>query len=98
MIKGIGPEIMNEVFQLKVNSVYKTRFPFKSHNVHTEHYGKNSLSFLGPKLWSLVPEDIKNSNSLKEFKGKIKTWKTDKCPCRLCKTYVSSVGYVVISG
>ena len=97
VVKGIGPDIMNDVFQLKENSLYSTRFPFKTHNVHTEHYGKESLSFLGPKLWSLVPEKIKMSNSLKEFKELIKTWKTDKCPCRLCKTYIHGVGYVVVS-
>ena len=97
VLNGFGPEIMNEIFQLQENSSYSTRFPFRSHIVHNEHYGKDSLSFLGPKLWSLIPENIKNSNSLKEFKRQIKTWKTDKCPCRLCKTYVTGVGYIVVS-
>ena len=31
------------------------------------------------------------------FKLKIKLWVTDKCPCRLCKKYVRSVGFTIIT-
>ena len=30
--------------------------------------GTESLSFLGPKIWDVVPEDTKQSESLKTFK------------------------------
>ena len=32
------------------------------------HMGQKTLGYLGPKIWSLVPEDIKKANNLKEFK------------------------------
>ena len=32
------------------------------------HYGFETISFLGPKIWEQVPNDIKNSESLNIFK------------------------------
>ena len=47
---------------------------------------------LAPKIWE-IPCEIKNAKSLDIFKGKIKLWTTDKCPCRLYKRYVGNVGF-----
>ena len=52
-----------------------------------------STSSLAPKLWELIPREIKSTKSLNIFKAKIKSWTTDKCPCRLCKTYVGNIGF-----
>ena len=49
--------------------------------------GTETLSYLGPKIWKLVPRDIKESPSLSSFKSKIKYWTTNECPCRLCKEF-----------
>ena len=38
------------------------------------YHGTESLSFLGPMIWGLVPEDAKQSGSLIIFKSKIKKW------------------------
>ena len=46
------------------------------------------LSYLQPKIWDLVPNEIKQINSLKSFKLKIKKWIPKCCPCRLCKRYI----------
>ena len=93
-VNGYAPKIMNEVFQVKDKLNYCTRFPFKSRNVRTVAYGTETLSYIGPKIWSLIPDDIKLSASLSEFKIKIKRWKPVNCPCRLCKTFVEGVGFV----
>ena len=89
---GLAPEITNNVFQINP-SVYNLRNS-ESENVKTVHYGTESLSFLGPKIWKLVPLEIKNSTSLQIFKIKIKTWVPESCPCRLCKLYVQRVGFI----
>ena len=39
---------------------------------------------------------IKNIESLEKFKVEIKKWTPNVCPCRLCKTYISGVGYLDI--
>ena len=35
-------------------------------------YGKESLSFLGPKIWDILSDCIKPSQIVEVFKGKVK--------------------------
>ena len=53
-----------------------------------------SLKYFAPKIWNIVPIDIRNSDSLSEFTTKIKSWKPVTCPCNLCRTFVGQVGYI----
>ena len=97
VINGLSPEIMKEVFPVKETNNYWSRFSFNTRNVRTVTHGTETLSYLGPKLWSIVPKEITNSESLNEFKRKIKKWKPDKCPCRICKKFVSGLGFVNVA-
>ena len=63
-------------------------------NIRTVRYGTETISYIGPKLWKMIPSDIRDSKTLQEFKHKIKKWKPDKCPCRLCKTYIKELGFL----
>ena len=94
VINNISPLIMKDIFVLKENYKYNTKEIFVTNNIRTEHYGKESLSYLGPKIWSMIPSDIKTLTSLKDFKRKIRIWKPNKCPCKLCKTFIAGVGYI----
>ena len=51
-----------------------------SANRKTTNYGINSVSHLAPKIWDLVPEEIKNSKSLPMFKTKNQTMDTSGLP------------------
>ena len=66
----------------------------KTTNVHTVFNGTETIAFRGPKTWELVPEDIRNSASLTEFKSKIKNWEPKGCTCRLCKVYFNQIGFM----
>ena len=94
VINCISPEIMKKIFQLKDKDIYHSKFPFKSRNIRTVNYGTQSLGYLGPKIWSIIPENMKQVNSLKEFKTNIKKWKPVGCPCRLRKNYVYGEGFI----
>ena len=85
---------MSQVFPLKESVKYCSTNIFVTRNVHTVKYGTETLAHLCPKVWALVPIELKEINSLKEFKNKIKKLKPDKCPCKLCRTYISGVGYI----
>ena len=78
---------MKDVFPLNDDSGYSTRNKrtFKSRRVKTVRYGTDSLAYLAPKIWELVPNEMKNLESLTTFKTAIKKWKATNCPCRLCK-------------
>ena len=63
-------------------------------DVKTVAYGKETIRYRGPKTWDLVPSDIKNAQSLIEFKTKIKKRKPQGCTCRLCLNYVYHYGFI----
>ena len=93
---GITLEIMKNIFEQQ-NPSYNLRSAcnqFRRENIKTVHYGLQSVRYLGPKIWELVPNNIKYSNSLSKFKKVIKSWKREACPCRLCKTYIAQVGFI----
>ena len=62
--------------------------------VRTENYGKETVRYRGPIIWSLIPDNIKESKSLVSFKDSISNWKPIGCTCRLCKIKVPNFGYV----
>ena len=57
-------------------------------------YGIQSLGYLGPKIWNIVPKELRQIDTIEKFKIDIKKWNPKGCPCKLCKTYLYGVGYV----
>ena len=94
-IHGLSPAITREVFKINRTLPYNLRTPndFSSKVPKTVKYGTETISFLAPKVWALVPEKLKGCSCLEAFKSKIRKWKPD-CPCRLCKTYLQHVGFL----
>ena len=92
---GINPEIMNEIFIFK-KPIYDFRKTdtLKRIKVKSVKFGTESVSYLGPKLWDLLPTEFKNIESLSKFKDKITGWDTDECPCKLCKNYIRDLGFI----
>ena len=70
---------------------------FKIPHINSVKNGQESLHFMGPKVWEMVPVTIKNASSLSIFKNNIKSWTPERCPCRLCKDYVPGLGYAIIT-
>ena len=91
----LAPQIMKDLFPLReMNYNLRSYNVFKSSNINTVYNGKETLSFRGPKTWSIVPEEIQNSLSLKSFKIKIKKWKPVGCTCRICTPFIAGVGFI----
>ena len=82
----LGPKIMKDTFH----------FIQKPYNLRNdpELQRRRNPKMLAPKIWELAPSDIRSANSSEIFKEKIKSWTTDKSPCRLCKTYIGNVGFI----
>ena len=47
------------------------------------YHGSESISFLGPKIWNILPDEIKQQTSLNSLKKSVKKWKPQDFPCRL---------------
>ena len=96
-LNGPSPQIMNEVFQVKSPAPYylRDKNELYSRNPKTVAYGTESVSFMAPKIWSIVPQKLKNSQSLYCFRKGIRKWKPN-CPsakptCNMLVLYNNSV-------
>ena len=87
----LSPEIMEEAFIFQQNENYnlKSGTHLMNRNIHTAHFGTDTITNLGPKIWKLA-------SSLLVFKSRIKTWTTDNSPCKLCKTFVKDLGSIEV--
>ena len=56
---------------------------FESRSIQAQRYGIESLTEIGPKIWSQVPNEKKDSASLAVFKNKVKNWRPKFSPCKL---------------
>ena len=91
----LSPKPIQELFDQKVHLYNLRNKPqWKSNSVRTVGYGVETISFMGAKILEMIPDKIKLSSSLPVFKHKIKFWKTTKCPCRLCRTYIKDLGFL----
>ena len=92
---NLEPILLKDVFEVNkyMGPTLRTDKYFKSNNVKSDSFGLNSLQVFGVRLWKLLPENIRLSQSLEIFKEKIKSWKP-MCPCKLCATFIKGVGYI----
>ena len=92
---NLSPKIVSNIFsKFSAQYVFRNEKVWETGNVRTTLYGTETISYRGPQIWIYVPNDIKNSKTLKEFKKKIKIWKPVGCTCRLCKKFIPSLGYL----
>ena len=93
---GLSPVLMNDIFKLRGEQIFNLRklSQFYRPKVKSAYSGTESVSFLGPIIWDLVPNELKDIGNLAAIKKAIKKWSPEKYPCRLCKVYISNVGFI----
>ncbi len=47
-------------------------------------YGKKTFSYYGTHIWNSLPNNIKESTSIDNFKTMLKAWEGPKCQCSMC--------------
>ena len=87
---------MIELFESRNEHLYHVRYisQFNTPSVNTVYHGSKSISFLGPKILNLLPNERKNIGSLKILKNKSKNWKPENCPFRICKVCIENVSFI----
>ena len=68
----LSEKIMTEFNQVNHSYNLHKNINFRTCNVKTVHYGTNTLSYLGPKMWNFTPHKIKDSKTLETFRKNIK--------------------------
>ena len=84
---GLLVQLVSENFHFGENDYnfrHQSGTKFKLDHVATETHGKQSISYLEPKIWNSTPQEIKNFTTLAAFKTKIKHWKPIYS-CRICR-------------
>ena len=93
---GLSPPLMSNMFKLKAENSYNLRqiSEFSRPIVKSAYHGTENISYLGPKIWDILPEKLKKIDKIEHFKKEIKIWTPDNCSCRLCKVYIERVGFL----
>ena len=93
---GLSPPIMSDIFSLSENSPYNLRcgVTVNRRNIRTSKFGFENISTIWAILWNGLPVELKNAESLKTFKQKIKLWSPNDCPCKICEKFVKDLVYI----
>ena len=95
VINNIASTIVSQLFSFS-NINYNLRSGSQFHHSSAKNVwnGLETISYLGPKIWNMVPAEMKQKSFLFSFKGEIKKWIPKNCPCRIYKKYLAGVGYI----
>ena len=92
-LNNLSSTLMSELFGVKERKyILRNDNALVSNSPHSTRYGLNTISHLEPKIWEIIPNEIKGCKSLNSFKAKINMWVPTNCPCNLCRPYVHNVG------
>ena len=95
MKNEFAPPIMESILNKRLNTHNLRNFQeFATERKRTVWYGLETLSYRYPQLWSVLPESLKEMNSLSQFKRNIKHWICRGCPYSLCKVYIQNLGFL----
>ena len=75
---GLSPPIMNDIFFSRQNIYNLRKFQeLYTSTKNTVNFGTKNISYRGPHVWNLIPDNIKSEPTLELFKNKIIKWKCE---------------------
>jgi hypothetical protein len=85
VLNDMSPMYMKNLF-IKKQTIYKLRdiTPLVQPKFKTITYGHNTLKYQGSKLWNKLPNNIKDVDSVNDFKKEIQKWSGPECHCGYC--------------
>ena len=86
------PEITRDIFMKRTNNQYNLHncIDFITPQVNSAYHGTESISYLGRKIWDIVPEEFKQETT-KEF---IKMCVPTDCLARRCKVFLDGDSFI----
>ena len=84
-LNNLSPDFLKPYFTLKdMPYNLRNRSILNLPSAHTIYYGTNAVLFRACLMWNGLPNFIKESNSLIDFKTNIKTIRNIVCSCKIC--------------
>ena len=67
---------MQNLFSKNVSFRFELRSinDFYTPKIKSINYGQETIRYLGPKIWNMIPQSFREASSLSIFKNKIKSW------------------------
>ena len=91
----MAPEMLTQIFpQKESNYSLRNSKTLQGRSIKTVICGSKNISSLGPRIWNILPTELKRIVSPTLFKKKIREWAPKNCPYRLYKTYVQNIGFL----
>ena len=90
----LSPPIMSDISSLSENSSYNQRSVI---NVRASKFSFETISTIGAILWNDLPAELKNAESLKTFRQKIKLWSPNNYVCKICRKFLKKIGIHITS-
>ena len=85
MKNNLNPPIMDNMLERRNSTYNLTNFQeFATKRKRTVKMGLETLNYRSPQLWSILPENLRQINSLVQFKESVRKWDCIDCSCRLC--------------
>ena len=92
VVNNICPPIMKTFFDFRETRYNIRKFQdMRQQKIKTVWYGLKTALHRAPQIWSLAPADLKSLPNVNLFKSKIKHWKCNEWPCKLCKNYLKKI-------
>ena len=93
-LNNLNPTFMKEIFCLKEINYSTRKQNLVYPNPRTVSYGLESFGYQACKLWSKIPYEMQQSESITFFKDAISKHCENICNCKLCKSYIVNLGYI----
>ena len=88
---NLNPPIMD--FERRNNASNLRNFQeFATKRKRTVKIGLETLNYRSSQLWSTLPENVRQIDSLVQFKESVRKWDCIDCPCRLYKLCLPNIG------
>ena len=82
---GISPEVVSELFEFKsIKYSLRSKFLVNLPKCKSINNGTNTVFFKGGLLWNSLPNELKESKSIRLFQKNIRNWKPTTCTCKIC--------------
>ena len=95
VFSGQSQTIFSDLFERKnINYNLHSQPDFVIPQVKYVYKESDSLRYFGPIIWNLIPKEIKNCDTLASFVNKIRQWRHNACPFRICKNFITNVGFI----
>ena len=86
-LTDVNPDFTRNYFSIKeIPYSLRNSNVLKIPSTRSTYYGTNSIHFRACFLWNKLPNTLKKSQSLPEFKDKIKAIEKIDCSCTICRS------------